>query len=432
MPLERLNIRTEEIDEILGKTPNKIIRWGVSVIFVIVIVIIIGSWFFKYPDTIISSIEITTLNPPSDIVAKASGKLETIFVNDNEDVVAGQMIAIIENPANYDDVNTLIQYMDSRNSDYLVQDFSSSPRRLRSNMDLGELQVAYSQFLTSYKNYKNYTDLNYHEKKLEAVDSQIVDYNIYYRNKEQQKATITEDLEIAARDFERHKNLFASSTIAEVELEKSRSRYLSKKYLLESIQTSLANIKIQISRLENEKLDLELQQRKLEEELMTRLNENYDNLRARLDIWEKKYILVAPIDGKCIFTKYWSENQNVIEGEKIMTIVSTMPDKIIGKLLLPVRGAGKVKAGQKVNIRLLNYPYMEFGVLEGVIKSISDIPNDDYYYAEVSFPDGMKTNYNIDITFSQNMQGSAEIITDDIRILNRIFQPIKSVIKNRL
>ncbi len=47
-------------------------------------------------------------------------------------------------------------------------------------------------------------------------------------------------------------------------------------------------------------------------------------------------------------------------------------------LLLPAEGAGKVEPGQKVNIRLDNYPYMEYGMLEGVISHISEIPDEEF------------------------------------------------------
>ena len=76
------------------------------------------------------------------------------------------------------------------------------------------------------------------------------------------------------------------------------------------------------------------------------------------------------MNGICVFTKYWSGNQNVTLGEKAMTIIPSKDEDIIGKLLLPIRGAGKVKIGQRVNIQLHNYPYMEFGMLEGTIHSI--------------------------------------------------------------
>lgn len=71
-------------------------------------------------------------------------------------------------------------------------------------------------------------------------------------------------------------------------------------------------------------------------------------------------------------------------------------------------------------------------MIEGKIQSISAIPNDDFYYVEVSFLKEMKTNYGKEIVFSHKMKGSAEIITDDIRLLERILQPLKSILKERL
>ena len=140
----------------------------------------------------------------------------------------------------------------------------------------------------------------------------------------------------------------------------------------------------------------------------------------------------SPIDGTITFTKIWSVNQNVVTGDKVVTIIPEKTSKIIGKLTIPISGSGKVKTGQKVNIKLINYPYMEFGMIEGKIKSISLIPSDNTYMAEVEFPEGLKTNYNKQIKFSQEMQGSAEIITADIRLIERLFNPIKSLFKKHL
>ena len=433
MPLDQLNIRTEEIDEILGKTPNKIIRWGVTVIFLIVIMFLVGSWFFKYPDFISSTIEITTLNPPADIVAKASGKIDSIYVMNNEPIKQEQILVIIENPTDYADFQYLVNYLDSVNSflinPELLKISSIFPQK---DMDLGELQSGFSIFVSAYANINNYLKIGYFEKKINAVERQIKDYRLYYNYTYDQKKTMMADLHLAEKDYQRYQVLFKSQTIPEAELEKSHSRYLNKKYSFESMRTSLANINIQISQLENSILDLQLQQTQQKEKLLISLIGAYDNLDAKLNIWEQKYVLKTPVSGICIFTKYWSKNQNVTLGEKIMTIIPSKAENIIGKLLLPIVGSGKVKTGQTVNIRLHNYPYMEFGMLEGIIQSISSIPNEDFYYVEVVFPKGMKTSYGIDITFSQKMKGSAEIVTEDIRVIYRILQPIKSVLTNRL
>lgn len=432
MPIDQLNIRTEEIDEILGKTPNKIIRWGVSLIFSIVVILLIGSWFFKYPDFLSSTIEITTINPPANVIAKTNGKIDSIYVRNNETVNSNQILAIIENPANYEHIKILSKFLDSLDLVFIKKDTVNFQKRVNlETLDLGELQVNYSAYNTAYNNLANYLQLSYYNKKIIAINKQISDYQIYYNYTNDQKSTLKYDLLLTEKDYNRYQKLFSSQSIPEAELEKAQSRYLNKKYAFESIRTSLANINIQISQLENSVLDLQLQDQQQYEKLIINLNGTYENLTAQIDIWEQKYVLKAPANGRCVFTKYWSRNQNLSLGEKVMTIIPTNTDKIIGKLLLPIIGAGKVKQGQTVNIKLHNYPYMEFGMLEGVVQSISSIPNEEFYYVEVSFPQGMRTNYGIDITFSQQMQGSAEIVTEDLRLLYRIMQPIRSILINR-
>ena len=145
-------------------------------------------------------------------------------------------------------------------------------------------------------------------------------------------------------------------------------------------------------------------------------------------------MLVSPIDGVVTLTKYWQKNQNVNAGEVLITVVPNEETKIVGKILLPPQGAGKVKEGQMVNVKFDNFPYMEFGMVRVQIKNISLVPvsvenNQKAYMLEVVFPDKLKTNYGKALTFSQEMTGSAEIITDDLRLLDKFLNPIRAVIK---
>lgn len=432
MPLNQIEIRTEEINEILGKAPNSIIRWGITVVVTVILLLLIGSWFFKYPDIIRSTIEITTVNPPADIIAKASGKIELIYVQDNEAVVDNQVLAIIENPAAYSDILKVKSILDSLSSIIAESSVSNEIKLfLPNDMKLGELQSNVSVFESAYNNLVNFKQLDYFNKKKDAVHRQIADYGVYYKHILDQKKTFFSDLELTEKDYKRYQTLYVKQAIAETELENAQSRYLSKKYAYESILVSLANINIQIAQLDDQLLDFQLQEQQQQEKLQLSLNEAYNNLNAQLDIWEQRYVLKSPVIGLCSFSKYWSGNQNITLGEKVMTILPHETGNIIGKLLLPLMGSGKVHLNQRVNIKLQNYPYMEFGMIEGKIQSISAIPDDDFYYVEVSFPKGMKTNYGKEIVFSQKMKGSAEIITDDIRLLQRILQPLRSILKER-
>lgn len=134
-----------------------------------------------------------------------------------------------------------------------------------------------------------------------------------------------------------------------------------------------------------------------------------------------------------ITTSFWQENQNINVGEIILTVIPNNTQGITGKILLPLQGAGKVKIGQKVNIRFDNYPYMEFGMVQAEITKISKVPitvNDNKSLVlDVQFPYGLTTNYGIKLETSEEMHGSSEIITENLNLLQRIINPFKHIIK---
>ncbi len=102
----------------------------------------------------------------------------------------------------------------------------------------------------------------------------------------------------------------------------------------------------------------------------------------------------------------------------------------MGRAEVPIMGAGKVAPGQKVNIKLDNFPHLEYGLLEGKVVNISKVPvtteKGSYYTVEVDLVNDMITNYNKELLFSQEMQGNAEIITKDRRMIQRLIEPLVS------
>ena len=144
-------------------------------------------------------------------------------------------------------------------------------------------------------------------------------------------------------------------------------------------------------------------------------------------------LFVSPVDGTVSFTSYWQENQNVLSGEVVFTVLPVRDKNISGKLYIPLAGAGKVKIGQKVNVKLDSYPYMEYGMVVVSVKSISLLPatlgKDRVYIVSVDFPDGLKTTYSQDLLFSEEMHGTGEIVTHDVSLLRRVFYPVKHMLK---
>lgn len=430
---KRIEFRSEPVQEILGMVPSWIIRWGTTLFFSIIILLLVGSWFFQYPEVVPNlEIEVVTTQPPADIVARSTGKIESFFISDKQYVNAGDSIAVIQNSASSADMFFLMKEL-RRFRPLLDADSSELITGIEfgHNLELGDVQMAYTDFVKDFVDLKNFFALNYYKRKIETIEQQISDYNLYYNYMFTQKQTLEEDLNLENRNHLRYESLYDSNAISQAELDNSKSELLQKQHAFEGARTNLANTQIRIDELRGEVLDFQLQYEQEKNDQQLAIHKSFNNLNGAIRDWAQAYLITAPIEGTATFNKFWTVNQNITTGEKIISIVPADSSNIIGKLSMPVYRSGKVKVGQRVNIRFYNYPYMEFGMVAGYVEKISIIPADNTYAVDVSFPDGLKTNYQIDLPFTQKMNGTAEIITQDTRLLTRIIRPLRSLIQNR-
>lgn len=87
---------TVQIQEIIGDPPTWMLRWGITVVFVILVLILIMAETLTYPDVIKAKMEIRTLNPPSMIKVKSPGTLIKLLVRNNQEVKIGQELAVVK------------------------------------------------------------------------------------------------------------------------------------------------------------------------------------------------------------------------------------------------------------------------------------------------------------------------------------------------
>jgi hypothetical protein len=205
------------------------------------------------------------------------------------------------------------------------------------------------------------------------------------------------------------------------------------------------NIELQDVRIDYSEKSIELAQRNQDlqdytikrveerERFYSVLNESLLNLKAQIEIWENTYLLVSPLDGVVAFTKFWKENQFVVKDEPVLSIVPFETGDFVGRINLKMQRSGKVETGQKVNIKLSGFPYLEYGMVRGVVKSKSLVPTGDTYVIEITLPEGLTTLYGEKLPFTQNMQGTAEILTDNLRLIQKITNPFRHLVtKNRI
>jgi len=72
---------------------------------------------------------------------------------------------------------------------------------------------------------------------------------------------------------------------------------------------------------------------------------------------------------------------------------------------------------------------MEFGVLKGNISTLSLVPAGEAYIAEIDLINGLTSTYNISLHFINEMTGTADIITDNSRLIFRLIKPLNRILK---
>ncbi|HDZ40090.1 MAG TPA: HlyD family efflux transporter periplasmic adaptor subunit [Bacteroidetes bacterium] len=423
---------SQPVEDIMNTPPGSLVRWGTAIVTIVIVILLFLSWIIKYPYIIRAEAVITTENPPANIVARVSGSIEELFVSDGEDVSSGSILGIMETTASYESVKWLSSLLDSVKSKDMPASINETRLKLPDNPVLGEIQDQYSAFRKTYYDYINHLEIDYYGKKIEAVRDELRSIENYISQLKNKEALTASNLAVEKKKYLRDSLLNEQGILPDADLENSKQKYYSTRIELVQVNLETASRQIDLASKKQELQDLTSSGEEEKQRYKSILDNELLKLKSRLDWWIQNYLLVSPIDGKVTFTSFWSENQSVREGETVMTVVPGGNNEIIARIKIPMTGSGKVKEGQDVNIRLEGYPYLEYGMVCGRIRSRSLVPQDNLYVLDVELPDGLTTFYGKQLDFSQNMSGRAEIITEDMRLIERMIYPFRYLLeKNR-
>ena len=426
MPLEKeIELRSEEVQEILTRVPHWMIRWGSVVVLIIVLSLFFVSWLVKYPDVITTQIVITTNTPPEKLVAKVSGKIEAILVNDKATVYENTPLAVIENSANYKDVFLLKSMVDT-----IAIDKNKFPFEKLKMAQLGEVESYFAVFQKESIADDLNAKLQPYQVEGTAQSYESIELKERLRLLESQRSNNQAELVLQKSDLDRHEGLFKKGIIATQELEKHKLTYLQVERNYKSLLSTISQLKSAINELNKNSKTTRINESKENVNLERNVIQSFYGLKKAIRDWELNYVLRSSIEGKVSFLQLWAPNQTVNAGDNVFAVIPTNEKGYIGKVKAPAQNSGKIKVGQTVNIRLANYPDREFGIIKGAIKAISLTPDKDgNVLIDVSLPKGLKTSYQKPIVFQQEMSGTADIVTDDLRLIERLLYQFRDVFK---
>ncbi len=428
--LQDIELRTEEVNEILTSPPRWLYRWGISLIFLFIFLGLLLSYFIQYPDTLSGKATLTNLNPPVKLVAKTNGKIKQLFVKNNEPVKKDQVLAVVENTANFKHILEVDSCINLLEEQHQVTE-SPSLFNTRTPYLLGDLTGSYLQFLKAYKSFQLYTEINSKQKEISILERELIEYQSLLSKYKRQEVLGKEEFELTQKDYERQNDLFAKGVIAAQEFDTKKKEYINAQKNLENYTITLSNTKITINNLEKSKLELEIQHIEQLNQLKAELQSSVKTLKAAIAQWKQNFLFVSPVDGQVSFFNFWAENQNVKSGDDIFNVVPSEKQDILVKLQIPIQNSGKIKSGQKVNVKLDDYPSQEHGMLIGYVKSISLVPNNNNYSVDVILPDGLVTSYQKTLSYKEEMSGSAEIILERLSLLQRLFNRFRQLAEKK-
>ena len=420
-----IELRSEEVQDILTKIPHWIIRWGSLVVLVILLLLFLVSWMVKYPDIITAEITITTQIPPEKLVAKTSGKIQVILIDDKELVNENTPLAVIENAANYKDVFLLKAITDT-----ISLTNSKFPFEKLQAAQFGEIENSFAMFQKEYIASELNKQLQPYKVESSAQSFESKQLRERLQLLEGQKEINQSELQLLKTDVERYEKLFKKGVISAQEIEKQRLVFLQAEKNYKSLLSSISQLRSSINELNRSSKTTIINESTTSINLERSVMQSFYQLKKAIKDWELNYVFRSSVRGTVSFLQIWSENQTINAGENMFAIIPSTEKGYIGKVKAVAQNSGKLQIGQKVNIRLANYPDREFGVIEGKLKTISLTPDKEgNLLLDIELPNGLQTSYKKQINFQQEMTGTADIITEDLRLLERLLYQFRDVFR---
>nr|WP_315194956.1 HlyD family efflux transporter periplasmic adaptor subunit [uncultured Flavobacterium sp.] len=238
------------------------------------------------------------------------------------------------------------------------------------------------------------------------------------------------ELLLQKSEVNRYETLFNKGVISAHDFENKKLGCLQSEKSYRGLLSTISQLKSALIDNSKNSKNTKINGTKEEVNLESNKTQAYYQLKKVIKDWELAYVLQSSVAGKVSFLQIWTANQTITAGDAIFAVIPTLEKGYVGKLKAPALNSGKIQVGQEVNIRLTNFPDNQYGMLNGKIKNISLTPDKDgNFLIDVILPKKLETSYHRTIPFQREMSGSAEIITEDLRLTERLLYQFRDVFR---
>lgn len=156
---------------------------------------------------------------------------------------------------------------------------------------------------------------------------------------------------------------------------------------------------------------------------------------ARLQDRVERLAIFAPVTGLIKGLKINTIGEVVKSGDSLMEIVPT-GEKLVLEAHIPPNDIGRIKVGQKVNVKVSSFDYGRFGIIEGTLSLITattfeGVNGQKYYRGRIQ----LKQNHvgrHEDMKILPGMTAQASIITGKKTVLAYLLKPVQRALADGL
>ena len=430
--IDLIDDRSDLVEEVMTRKPQWMIRYGTGMIFIVIVVLLFLSWVIKYPDIITARGYITSKYAPVKVIAQTTGSLHYLVTNDSI-YAGGQTIGYVKSTTEYNQAMALVSLL----SRYNASDFSSIDTsfiaQLKSYNKLGALQQELDVLIDIAERYSHHIFQDPVGRELEDIGGQIRKSKTLLNHKKGQLVLLKSEDELTQKDHNRNIELYRSKVISEKEMDASSRNAIRSKNTVQQQEAEILNIDLNLAALFRSVTQLKNIREEELGELRRSIKRGVRVLSNKLNQWERDHVLKAPISGKVIIHRKLTTGVYLFAGEHVFTIAPVQSSTYTAVAQSPSFNSGKMRIGQDVNILLDDYPYQEYGVLKGKVSKYSIVPKENFYLVEVDLSsDSLITNFKKQLKYKPEMTGTVEIITEDLRFIERISYHFKYLFANSI
>jgi multidrug resistance efflux pump len=418
--IERLDeadrIYSHEVREIISSKPVWIVRYGIALFFLIIGLLFILTFFIRYPDLIKAPVRIVGKNLPKQVISKTEGSLVLLAAKENSRVHQGDLLGILQSNADYTQVLVLKEWIEQVEQKIINNNWTAIKTLVVLN-NLGDLQKNYLEIQQQLYQLSWSQPNGYFEEKKATIAKDLAIINQLQLNGEEQKKLIVQDLDMQRNLLGINEKLAKEKIIAPLELNKDKTIVLAKQQQLVQVDAGTINQTANALSKEKELIELKKNSSDIRQNFITALL----NAKSSIAEWTNRYMLIASETGRLQYINYFQKNSWVKVGQELFYIIPEQPE-YFAEIIASQQNFGKLTIGQSVNIALNSYQRNEYGVLKGVIENIPAVPyKDSVFLIRVQLSRGLNTNYNRVVQFSNNLMGTAEVITAEATLADRLF-----------